>query len=88
MLSFEEWEKEGFRLRSIITEIEDRIEYRKLELGCGEPGVCRRLTEAQQELIDNDMTLKELRYMRNNWIAKRDYLRANGVLPPGENADG
>ncbi len=84
MLSFEEWEKEGFRLRSIIAELEERIEYRKLELGCGEPGVGRRLTEAQQELIDNDMTLKELRYTHRAFCAKRDYLRANGVLPPEE----
>ena len=83
MLSFEDWTAEMHRLNLLVEEMDRRIEYRMLELGCVVPmRLGCRLSQEQQDLADNDPTMKELRYVHSQYCAKRDYLRANGVLPP------
>ena len=82
MLSFDEWVVELIHLDSVIHELEDRMTYRMLQIGCGEPGSCRHFTKEQEDLADNDTEMKELRYLRRSYMDKRDYLKANGVLPP------
>lgn len=84
MLSFDEWVTEVHRLDSIIHELEDRMTYRMLQIGCGDPGVGRRFTQEQEDRADNDTEMKELRYLRGLNQSKLAYLRANGVLPPEE----
>lgn len=82
MLSFEEWVAEAHRLDSIIHELEDRMTYRMLQIGCADPGPCRHFTKEQETRADNDTEMKELRYLRSSYVAKLGYLKENGVLPP------
>jgi hypothetical protein len=82
MLSFEEWVAEVHRLDSITHELEDWMAYRMLQIGCGEPGPMRRLTEEQEDRADNDTEMRELRYLRGLNQSKLGYLKENGVLPP------
>ena len=84
MLSFDEWVAEMSHLDSRVKEMELRLTYRMLEIGCGEPEIGRSFSKEQQDRADGDPTMKELRYLRSQLLARREYLKANGVLPPEE----
>lgn len=84
MLSFDEWVAEVSRLQDAVRLNKDRMEYRMMELSCNfqEPG--RVLSRAQQDLVDDDPAMKELRYLGGRYRAQLEYLKVNGVLPPEE----
>lgn len=83
MLNFSEWQKALMGIEKELDNLDALIEYRKMELrcvGCADPR--RRLTEAQQEILDADPVLRDLNYKREYYLKKKFFIRENGELPP------
>lgn len=90
MLDFDKWTRTLEDYASEIDLLDKRIVYRKMEIGCAEPtSPCRRLTEQQEDRVEDDPIIRDLRYMKDSTIRKMNYVKAYGELPPEveENAD-
>lgn len=83
MLSFFKWNTALMNIKEELDNLDALIAYRKMELGCVEcADPRRRLTEAQQETLDTDPTLRDLYYKREYYLNKRLFLQQYGELPP------
>ena len=83
MLSFFKWNTALMGIKEDLDNLDALIAYRKMELGCAEcADPRRRFTEAQQETLDTDPTLRDLNYKRDYFLNKMRYLKLYGELPP------
>jgi hypothetical protein len=83
MLSFTEWQEALGEVEEELDYLEDLIAYRKIEIKCAEtPDLRRRLTEAQQEILDADPVLRDLNYKREHYLKKKFFIQQHGELPP------
>ena len=83
MLDFKEWDRALMEIEDCLKLIEKKIMYRKMELECAETNdPRRRLSEAQQEILDADPVLRDLNYKREYYLKKKFFIQQHGELPP------
>lgn len=83
MLNFSEWQKALTDVKEELDNLDGLIAYRQMELRCVETAdPRRRLTEAQQDILDTDPVIRDLKYKREFYLNKRAFIRENGELPP------
>lgn len=83
MLSFFEWNTALMGINEELDNLDALIAYRKIEIKCAEtPDLRRRLTEAQQEILDADPVLRDLNYKREYYLKKKFFIQQHGELPP------
>lgn len=86
MLEFHEYVDWLNRLDRRLKDLDLHIEYRLIELGCSEPESGRCMSAEQRDRAENDKDMRELRYLRSLCYKKKEYLQANGVMPPEEDS--
>jgi hypothetical protein len=86
MLEFHEYVDWLNRLDRRLKDLDLHIEYRLIELGCSEPESGRCMSAEQRDRAENDKVMRELLYLRNQCCKKKEYLQANGVMPPEEDS--
>lgn len=86
MLSYNVWVSEIEKINLELEDIERMKEYRMLEIvGPSDNTPCKqRFTQEQENRIDSDERMLELRYRERILKFKKDYLQTTGSLPPKE----
>ena len=86
MLSYNVWVSEIEKINLELEDIERMKEYRILEIiGPSDNTPCKqRFTKEQENCVDSDERMLELRYRERILECKKDYLKATGSLPPKE----
>ena len=85
MLDFDKWSRTLEDYASELNLLDKRIAYRRMEIGCAEPtSPGRRLTEQQEDRVEDDPIIRDLRYMKEAALQKMRYVKAFGELPPAD----